>query len=35
MMGVKPEDCDFGLDYYNYLEASYITNTGKWLNDNL
>ena len=32
---IKPEDCDVGLAYYNFLETSYIKNTGKWLNDSM
>ncbi len=32
---ITQDYCDIGLSYYNYLEASYLTNTGKWLNDAL
>ena len=32
---LRPEECDIGLLYYNYLEQSYVTNTGKWLNDDM
>ena len=32
---LKPEECDIGLLYYNFLEQSYVTNTGKWLNDDM
>ena len=29
------DDCDVYLPYYNYLESSYLSNTGKYLNDAL
>ncbi len=32
---IRPEDCDIGLAYYKYLEASYINKVGNWLNNAL
>ena len=32
---LKTVECDIGLLYYNYLEQAYVTNTGKWLDDNM
>jgi hypothetical protein len=29
------DECDIGLSYYNFLEKAYITNTGKWLDNDM
>ena len=32
---LKPQECDIGLAFYKYVEATYAKNPGKWLNESL
>ncbi len=32
---LRPEECDIGLAYYNFIEAYYAKNPGKWLTYNM